>query len=59
MPRRLATASKIVDTIKTAVFPVDSTEMRSFLDACNVYRRLFQYFFKIARPVIDYLLEKI
>lgn len=35
MPCCLAVASKNFFVVKTAVFPIDSTQIRSFLSVCN------------------------
>lgn len=54
MPGCLAVASEKVDAIN-AEFSTDSTQMRSFLGAWNVNRRLTKTISKIAQPLNDYL----
>lgn len=47
--------SEIVDTTKAAIFPTDRTQIKSFLDACIVYRRLTKDFARHALILNDYL----
>lgn len=55
MSGHIATISKDVDAIKTALFPTDSTQTRSHLSACNVHSRFTRKFSKNARLFYDYL----
>ncbi|CDF39938.1 unnamed protein product [Chondrus crispus] len=49
----LSVADTAADAFKTFTFPRTLTQMRSFLGACNVYRRFVKGFAKIARPLTD------
>lgn len=53
IPGCLVTSFKNVEAIKAAVSPIDSTPMRSFLDACNVYRIFIKDFSRTARSLKD------
>lgn len=55
MPGRPAAASKNVYKIKSAVFPTDITQVCSFLNACNVYKRYIKRFSKIFLPYNEYV----
>ncbi|CDF38259.1 unnamed protein product [Chondrus crispus] len=46
-------ADTAADAFKTFTFPRTLTQVRSFLGACNVYRRFVKGFAKIARPLTD------
>ena len=54
-PGRLSVAAKNKDAIRDAVFPRTLTQVRSFLGACNVYRRFVKGFARIAKPLNDML----
>ncbi|CDF34106.1 unnamed protein product [Chondrus crispus] len=49
----LSVADTAADAFKTFTFPRTLTQVRSFLGACNVYRRFVKGFAKIARPLTD------
>ncbi|CDF36412.1 unnamed protein product [Chondrus crispus] len=49
----LSVADTAADALKTFTFPRTFTQVRSFLGACNVYRRFVDGFAKIARPLTD------
>ena len=57
MPGRMGVSpdSKASIAVKNARFPVNLTQMRSFLGAANVYRRFIKGFSKLARPLTDML----
>ena len=46
-------AEAAADAFKTFKFPRTLTQVRSFLGACNVYRRFVKGFAKIASPLTD------
>ena len=46
-------AETAADAFKKFTFPRTLTQVRSFLGACNVYRRFVKGFAKIARPLTD------
>ena len=52
-PGKLSVAEEAADAFKTFTFPRTLTQVRSFLGACNVYRRFVKGFAKIARPLTD------
>ena len=52
-PGKLSVAEAAADAFKTFTFPRTLTQVRSFLGACNVYRRFVKGFAKIARPLSD------
>lgn len=52
----LTAAFRNVDAFKSAVFLTDSTQLRSFMDPCNMFRRFIKSSCKIARSLGDYLL---
>ena len=52
-PGKLSVAEAAADAFKTFTFPRTLTQVRSFLGACNVYRRFVKGFAKIARPLTD------
>jgi hypothetical protein len=54
-PGKLAVAEKNIDSIKKAIYPKTSTELRSFLGISNVYRRFVDKFANIASPRSDLL----
>ena len=54
-PGKLAVASENRDAIHEAEFPRDMTQLRSFLGACNVFRRFVKGFAKIAGPLNNML----
>lgn len=54
MPGQLLIASKSVAANNTPVFPTETTQMRSFLDTCNAFRRFIKCFVTIAPPLDDY-----
>ena len=56
-PGRLAVAAKNTESIRKAVYPKNQTELRSFLGACNVYRRFVPNFSHVAAP-LNKLLQK-
>ena len=47
--------AKAVAAIKEATFPKSVTAMKSFLGACNVYRRFIKGFAKTSTPLTDML----
>lgn len=55
MPGPLAAAFKNFYVIITAVVWTESTQMRSFLNACANFRRFFKDFSKLALPFSDHL----
>lgn len=55
MDGSLAANSVIADEIRTAVYAIDSAQMRSFLGTCNVYRRFETDFFRNGWPLNTYL----
>lgn len=55
VPGRLATASNQLHKIKNAVFARSSTQMRPFMCACNMLRRLIEDSFEKVEPTNDYL----
>jgi hypothetical protein len=55
MPGKLAIASDGTKSIRGAVFPQGLTQLRSFLGACNVYRKFVEGFSKLAKPLNDML----
>ena len=44
-----------IASVKNALFPQTPTEMKSFLGACNVYRRFIKSFAKTSTPLTDML----
>ena len=52
-PGKLSVADTAADAFKTFTFPRTLTQVRSFLGACNVYRRFVKGFAKIERPLIE------
>ena len=52
-PGKLSMADTAADAFKTFTFPRTLMQVRSFLGACNVYRRFVKAFAKIARPLTD------
>jgi len=50
-PGKLKVHNKNTEALKQAVFPKTKTQMKSFLGACNVYRRFVKNFAKRARPL--------
>jgi len=50
-PGKLKVHNKNTEALKQAVFPKTKTQMKSFLGACNVYRRFVKDFAKRARPL--------
>ena len=50
---KLSVAEAAADAFKTFKIPRTLTQVRSFLGACNVYRRFAKGFAKIARPLTD------
>ena len=52
-PGKLSVADTAADAFKTFTFPRTLMQVRSFLGACNVYRRFVKGFAKIARPLTD------
>lgn len=50
---KLSVAETGADAFKTFTFPRTLTQVRSFLGACNVYRRFVKGFARIARPLTD------
>ncbi|CDF38508.1 unnamed protein product [Chondrus crispus] len=52
-PGKLSVAETAADAFKTFTFSRTLTQVRSFLGACNAYRRFVQGFPKIARPLTD------
>lgn len=55
IPGRLATVSKNVDAIKTAVVSTNSIHMGSFLISCNVCLGFIEDLSKITRPLNENL----
>ena len=51
LPGKLAVAADSTKAIRDAIFPKTLTQLRSFLGACNVYRRFVKGFAKIAHPL--------
>ncbi len=51
MPGKLGVANKNCNSIRAAKFPETITQLRSFLGMCNVYRRFFPNFSRIAAPL--------
>ena len=58
LPRKLAIAKESTKAIEEATFPRDLTQLRSFLGACNVYRRFIKGFAKIAHPLHQMLTKE-
>jgi hypothetical protein len=56
-PGQLSVAEKNTAALKDIMHPTTHTELRSFLGLCNVYRRFFKGFAKIAAP-LNILLRK-
>ena len=56
-PGRLSVANdaKATCAVREATFPESITQLRSFLGACNVYRRFVKDYSKIASPLSDML----
>ena len=52
-PGKLSVTDTAADAFKTFTFPRTLTQGRSFLGACNVYRRFVKGFAKIAHPLTD------
>ena len=52
-PGKLAVADKYADALRECEFPKSLTQIRSFLEACNVYRRFVRDFAKVARPLTE------
>ena len=50
-PGKLQIAEDAASAFASAEFPRTFTEVRSFLGACNVYRRFVQGFSKVAKPL--------
>lgn len=50
-PGQLKVHNKNTEALKQAVFPKTKTQMKSFLGACNVYRRFVQDFTKRAKSL--------
>ena len=50
-PGKLCVAAKARDAFRSFEYPKNITQLRSFLGACNVYRRFIKDFAKIARPL--------
>jgi len=50
-PGKLHVHNKNVDALKHAKFPTTTTQLKSFLGMCNVYRRFFKDFAKRAKPL--------
>lgn len=51
MQSKLAIALDGTKSIRAATFPQDITQLRSFLGACNVYRKFVNGFYRIARTL--------
>lgn len=52
-PGQLKVHNKNTDALREASFPKTKTQMKSFLGACNVYRRFVKDFAKRARPLTE------
>lgn len=52
-PGKLRVAGNAAGAFRDAVFPQTLTRVRSFLGACNVYRRFVRHFSRIAKPLTD------
>lgn len=52
-PGQLKVHNKNTEALKRATFPKTKTHMKSFLGACNVYRRFVKDFAKRARPLTE------
>lgn len=52
---RLAVASQNVYVMKIDVFRIDSTQMRSFSGARNLYRRIIKDFSRNSRPINGFI----
>ena len=52
-PGKLSLAEAAADAFKTLTFPRTLTQVRSLLEACNVYRRFVKGLAKIALPLTD------
>lgn len=52
-PGQLKVHNKNTEALRQAVFPKTKTQMKSFLGACNVYRRFVKDFAKRARPLTE------
>ena len=50
-PGKLHVAARNKEAFRTATFPRDKTQCRSFLGAANVYRRFVKAYAEIARPL--------
>lgn len=50
---RLSVAKKTTEAFDAFMFPKVLMQVRSFLGACNVYRRFLMDFSKIGRPLAD------
>jgi len=55
LPNKLTIAKDATKGIHDATFPQDITQLRSYLGACNVYRRFIQKFATIAHPLNEML----
>ena len=50
-PGTLRVSAKSTEALRACAFPKSLTQVRSFLGACNVFRRFVKDFSKIARPL--------
>ena len=55
LPGKLKVATDTAAASKDFVFPQTPTQLRSFIGACNVYRRFLKDFSKISRPLTGML----
>ena len=54
-PGKLSVAETNIETIRQAKHPRNGTELRSFLEMCNFYRKFVPHFAKKAAPLTELL----
>lgn len=51
LPGKLQVAQKKVALLKECKYPTNRSEMRTFFRLCNIYRRFFPKFARVAHPL--------